>query len=388
MNPNEIFNRIVSTLSRWTVVVADRIRVSRGRLLVIAVMLLVLSFGALAYALRDRAPDPALAGMGPEEEAPAVNIQQRALDGVLVDASSTHLLPIGVMVENSPDAWPLQGPAKANLVFEAEVEGGITRFFLVFDASSTVPEIGPVRSARPYFVDWATGLDALYAHVGGSPDALSRIASSASFRDLNEFWNGWAFWRSATRAAPHNVMTRLDLLVQAAGKEEYVPGSFEPWVYIDPPTSTVPETEGSTGERVLPQLRSGQAPESRILVPYQGIFAVEWRYDAETDLYTRYRNESVVRDADGTAVTAKNVVVMLTDAQAVDELGRLDLRTTGRGKAIIASAGGARIAEWVRVAGQHIRFEGIDGSDVAFRRGTTWISVLTSSSAFDKVLAE
>ena len=72
----------------------------------------------------------------------------RLLDGVeIADASSTRLLPLGVMVENSSEAWPLAGVANANVVFEAPVEGSITRFFLLFDPATESGDIGPVRSA-------------------------------------------------------------------------------------------------------------------------------------------------------------------------------------------------------------------------------------------------
>ena len=133
----------------------------------------------------------------------------RMLDGVQVPFEEAALQPFAVMVENSPDAWPLAGLAKANLVIEAPVEGSITRFLAVIDATTTVDQIGPVRSARPYFVDFANGLQAVYAHVGGSPEALSLIHVLSSFRNLDEFSSGKYFWRSSKRAMPHNTYTEL-----------------------------------------------------------------------------------------------------------------------------------------------------------------------------------
>ncbi|MEN9558330.1 MAG: hypothetical protein RL141_699 [Candidatus Parcubacteria bacterium] len=325
--------------------------------------LMMLSVAMLVYALQDRTPTDA-AVSGEEETVVLENQHERALDGVLVHVSSTHLLPVGVMVENSTDAWPLQGPAKAQLVFEAPVEGSITRFFLVFDASSTVAEIGPVRSARPYYVEWANGLDALYAHVGGSPDALDLVGSFEGFRDLNEFFNGWAFWRSPSRIAPHNVMTRMDLLLQAAERKKFTAGSFEPWTYGDAPTST-------------------EVTVGNIVVPYQGAYGARWVYDAATGLYTRhYATGGIVRDADGTPVTATNVVILRTDATVLDGVGRLKLRTTGTGSAQVFTRGGMRTVEWTRTQGSHMQFAGVDGTDVLFSRGTTWISAVTDGDAF------
>ncbi len=334
-----------------------------------ALALVVLSIGLLAMALNGKAPiAPALLGISDTPE--SVDGRERALDGVLVDPSAAHLMPLGVMVENSADAWPLSGPAKANLVFEAPVEGSITRFFLLFDAATTVSEIGPVRSARPYFVEWANGLSAFYGHVGGSPDALDLIASLNGFRDVNEFYKGWAFWRASNRTAPHNVMTRTDLLLQIAEKKEFEIGSFDAWTYED---------------KDLP----AEAAVDTLNVPYQGTYAAHWSYDVETGLYTRHDwNWSIVRDADGTPVTATNVVLILTDATVLDDVGRLKLRTTGSGKALIAHRGEVREAIWSRDTGKHIQFSGVDGSETAFARGTTWISTVTNADAFGTILSE
>lgn len=377
MTFSERLNAFIESLSRGSGALVTRVTKSWKAVTIIAVLLVGSSIAFLVYALQE--PHPPKPVETPVEEPVAtstVNLLERGLDGMLVDASSTHLMPIGVMVENSVDAWPLQGPAKANLVFEAPVEGSITRFFLVFDASSTVSEIGPVRSARPYFVDWADGLDAMYTHVGGSPEALDKIVAIKGFRDLNEFWNGWAFWRSAKRIAPHNVLTSMELLRKAAERKTFVTGSFTPWRYMDPATSTEPVV----GEADKP------VDVEKIVVPYEGMYAAEWRYDAEADEYIRYRAGSILKDADGTPTRVKNVVVMLSDMQVLDDVGRLKIRTTGSGKAWVFSAGGKREATWSRTTGEHIRFEGIDGSDVFFARGKTWISTVTSQAAFDKVL--
>lgn len=371
MTPAERVHKLMERISGAASALVNGATRSWKVLAIIVVLLVGSSIAFLVYALQDVQPQaPPVVESPVETPTSTVNLLERALDGVLTDASSTHLLPIGVMVENSADAWPLQGPAKANLVYEAPAEGSITRFFLVFDASSTIAEIGPVRSARPYYVDWADGLEAVYVHVGGSPDALTQINATPGFRDLNEFFNGWAFWRSAKRAAPHNVFTRTELLLQAADRKHYAPGSFTAWHYADA-TSTKPTAE-----------------VTRIAVPYDGMYAVEWRYDAETNEYIRFRNGSIVRDADGTETRVKNAVVLLTDSQVLDDVGRLKVRTTGRGKAWVFNNGTKREASWIRSAGDHIRFEGLDGADILFERGKTWISVITNADAFAKVLPE
>jgi len=149
-----------------------------------------------------------------EEPAPVFKFY-RLLDGVGVEDESKVNPPIfAVQVENMVDARPLSGISKANLVYEAISEAGITRLLALYVKDNSVSEIGPVRSARPYYIDWASEYGALYAHSGGSPEAL-RVVSDYDVLDLNEFSNGKYFWRSKSRYAPHNLYTSVELLGEA-----------------------------------------------------------------------------------------------------------------------------------------------------------------------------
>ena len=80
--------------------------------------------------------------------------------------------PLLVMVENHEEARPQSGLSSADIVYETVAEGGITRFMGIYycDAQSHEIIVGPVRSARTYFLDWASeyGNNPLYAHVGGA----------------------------------------------------------------------------------------------------------------------------------------------------------------------------------------------------------------------------
>ncbi len=289
----------------------------------------------------------------------------RFLDGTKVAPDQANLQPYAVMVENSPDARPLSGVAEANLVIEAPVEGGITRFMLVFDATTTVDQIGPVRSARPYFVEFADALKAVYAHVGGSADALSNISQMSKFRNLDEMANGKFFWRSAKRLAPHNAYTRTDLLQQADQAKSWTTATFTPWTYLDQPTTS---TDFGT--------------VAQVSVPYGGTFSDAWTFDPTTDSYARYQAGTRQQDADGAAVSAKNIVVILTEEKVLDDHGRLQVRTTGSGKAMLFRDGQQQEVTWHRATGEWFRFESIDGSDVLFEPGKTWMSIVTSPSEF------
>ncbi len=287
----------------------------------------------------------------------------RRLDGVRVPRGQEALLPFAVMVENSPDARPLSGISQANLVVEAPVEGGITRFMAVYDATTTMDQVGPVRSARPYYVELADALHAVYAHVGGSPDALARIASLSGFRNLDEFSNGSSFWRASNRFAPHNAYTNSERLAAAAARLSWEPVAFTPWRYL----STTGTDRGDVSD---------------IRIPYGGSFTASWSYDASVNRYVRFQAGARQKDADGTVVSSTNVLVLRTEAQVLDDYGRLQLRTTGSGKGVLFRDGKRFDLTWRRAAGQWFSFESIDGGEILFQPGSTWISFVTSPEEF------
>ena len=157
----------------------------------------------------------------------------RLIDGVAVEDETKINPPLfAVQVENMVDARPLSGVARANLVYETLAEAGITRLLAIYTADDTVSEIGPVRSARAYYVDWASEFGALYAHSGGSPEALSLIPNY-NVLDLNEFANGRFFWRSSSRYAPHNLYTSTELLNSAFTAKNGAAENFTPWLFKD-----------------------------------------------------------------------------------------------------------------------------------------------------------
>lgn len=289
----------------------------------------------------------------------------RRLDGILVSSEEANLAPWAVMIENHPDSRPLSGLSQASVVIEAPVEGGITRFIALYPATSTYSEIGPVRSARPYFVDWADGWNAPYFHVGGSPEALGKIASLVSFADVNEFTYGSSFWRDRRRFAPHNTYTNGELM-QAIVSRTGVASSTLPiaWHFQDSVTST------------------DRGDVKSISVPYGGTFNVIWIYDAERGVYQRKQAGVFQKDRDGSPVEAENIIVLKSESQVLDSVGRLRLRTVGSGEALAYRDGKKIPIRWSRSVGEVIRFEGDGGSEFLLTRGRTWIEVVTDDRIF------
>ncbi len=291
----------------------------------------------------------------------------RHLDGLPVSPEEAARAPWAFMIDHQVDARPPFGVAFASLVIESPVEGGITRLMALFAPTSTLHQIGPIRSARPYFVDWAEGWRAVYAHVGGSPEALTRIATLGDrFHDANEMANGAAFWRDATQVAPHNAMTNGEQMQTLADHKGFASSTLSVvWHFLE---------NGATSTML-----GGVA---RISIPYGGSYNVVWKLDKESGLYVRSVAGRKAVDHDGTSIQSTNVVVIKTDARILDEKGRLRLRTTGSGDAIAYRDGNKFVLRWRRTPGEPMRFETVDGNEYLFRSGKTWIEVTTDDITF------
>ena len=133
--------------------------------------------------------------------------------------------PLGVMVENHVDARPTIGLSRADVVYEAVAEGGITRFLVVY-LCQDAGDIAPIRSARTYFLDWVSEYGAAYAHVGGAntpgpANALGQIRDYG-IKDMDQFGIGFpTYWRGTDKLAPHNVHSTTKKLWDAAEARKF-----------------------------------------------------------------------------------------------------------------------------------------------------------------------
>ncbi len=296
---------------------------------------------------------------------PPDNRVPRHIDGVLVEPGAENIYPVGVMIDNHSDAWPQAGLAHANLVIEAEAEGGITRYLAFFASSDSPEKIGPIRSARPYFMEWARELSALYTHVGGSPAALAEM-NVENVLHINEFYQGEYFWRSDDKLAPHNVYTSSENLYKYLDAKNLNEGKYFGWQFKD---------EAGTAARPA---------SSTIAIGYRlKGYNVEWRYDNDSNTYSRYVGGDRHLDADGTPIMAKNVIIQVIPAEVIDNELRLEMNTVGTGTAAVCLDGECHNATWQKNSvAERTRFYE-DGNEAVFDRGTTWIEVVRPEITLD-----
>lgn len=308
--------------------------------------------------------------------------------------------PLAVMIENHPDARPHSGLSDADIVFEAIAEGGVTRFMAMFYCGvqkyDTV--IAPVRSARTYFVNWASGFNyPLYVHVGGAnlPGPANALGQIGEYgwnleNDLNQFSIGYpTFVRNATRvgrevATEHTMETTSELLWEVAEDRD--------WTNIAPKRTIGRKSVGGddwndtykgwTYQDEVPK------PGTVTKISYEfwedwTEYAVEWQYVAETNTYKRVLAGQPHIDLNNDKqIEASNVIVLLTTEKGpIDELKHMLYTTEGTGNALIFFNGDLVKATWSKPTREsELTFTDRKGDEIKLARGLTWISVADTSA--------
>jgi hypothetical protein len=285
------------------------------------------------------------------------------LTGLLVDPSVNDRPVTAVMIENSIDARPQSGLDQAGVVFEAIAEGGVTRFMALFQ-DSTPDYIGPVRSARPYYLQWLLGFDAAYAHVGGSPDGLADI-SAWHVKDLNEFYNDTSYQRISTRYAPHNVYTSIANLNALEARKGFSKSNYTGFTRKAEAPSKIPTTIS-------------------INIKFSG-FYYDSHYDYDTTTNTYKRSESgtphmeLHKDGSQTQIAPKVIVAMIVPEHngALDSSGAYyaDYAAVGSGQIVVFQDGATQTGTWTKNSNTNqISFTDITGKPLAFNVGQTWVA--------------
>jgi hypothetical protein len=284
------------------------------------------------------------------------------LTGVEVATEELAARPVtGVMIENSPDARPQSGLTDAGVVYEAIAEGGITRFLAVYQESQA-NYIGPVRSARPYYLDFIAPYDAGYAHVGGSPQALSDI-KTLGIKDLDQFYNGDYYVRVSDRYAPHNVYTGFDKLDKLNKSKGYTSSKFT----------------GFVRKPDVAQTPTAKTIDFSISSP---LYSPRYEYDASSNTYKRFQDGEPHIDQKTKAQIAPKVVIALVMDKNYDPDGyHTDYKTVGSGKMYVFQDGIVSEGTWQKSDRKtQFVFTDKNGLPMKLNAGQTWISLVANQS--------
>ncbi len=320
-------------------------------------------------------PSPTPAPTPTPTPKPTPILVRAALTGRLVAPRDAAQHPIALMIDDAPAARPQSGFNAASIVWQAPAEGGTPRYMMVFQ-DQMPKDVGPVRSARDYFITWAAEWKAVYGHVGGSPQALATLRAKGNGQlvyNADEFrWGGTYYRRIRTRSAPHNVFSDAKSLRVMATR---VGAKNTP---LDEPLKAV--------WRFRADAPLAERPSGGIIRVSYRLNKIEYRYDRATNTYLRGVSgaKKQIDPVDGKQVAPKNVVIMMVSFGPLNDGSnkhRLEARNVGTGKAWIATNGRTIVGTWKKasVAGP-TRFYDKDGKAVLLTIGQTFIQVMPLGS--------
>ncbi len=298
--------------------------------------------------------------------------------------------PLGVMIENHQEARPQSGLSSADVVYEAVAEGGITRFLAIYYCKDA-PYIGPIRSARIYFIKILEGYGnyPLYAHVGGAntpgpADALGYIKTMDwhLYNDLNQFSVPFPyFWRDYERlpgrVTEHTVYSSTSKLWQFAKDKRGLTNIDEKGVSWDKNFIS-----WKFKDDALPQERGGvEKIDFGFWTTFASQYSVVWSYAKGRNTYLRINGGQPHLDKNtGKQLETKNVVIIFAQESPANdgyEGGHLLYNLTGEGEALVFQDGKVLSALWRREDNKElIRFYDKSGKEIRMVRGQVFVEIL------------
>jgi hypothetical protein len=298
-----------------------------------------------------------------EDFALLLRSQPSRLNGEPIRQADSRGQAMAVVIENyTPIRGQQDGLEEAAIVYEALAEGGITRFLAIYDGGP-VEHIGPVRSARPYFISYASEYRAPFVHVGGSAAALGNLRNNFRVLNIDEFSDAQTVWRDKRYTAPHNAFTSTTAILKRLEKSKYyVPMMEDRFQFKD--------TDPDSGDIHLIKIDFSITP-----------YAVKYEYDPSDHRYTRFNGGTEHHQ-----IKPSNIVVQFVDTKILDSEGRLFVQTHGAGKALVFRDGKVIEGTWQKDASINsknqaaseswTKFFDKNGKEIELNKGQVWIEVV------------
>lgn len=333
--------------------------------LIIFVLLLVMVAVVGGFWLMKKDDSASTPDLPPEQQ---VVEETTPFTGELMDLT-TMGRPVMAIVNNHPDARPQTGLAEADIVFEMIAEFNITRFVALYQ-SEFPNKVGPIRSARDYFVKLATAYDAFFVAHGYSPDAKEMLDSGKVDHVNGIQHDGTLFQRSFDRVAPHNsyiTMSNIEKAMNDIGAFTEYRGQ-SPYYFYD-------SSENDKLEE--------QALSIKVAYGTNKLFLNAYTYDSQSKLYSRASGGVPTVDKETSeTITVSNVLVFEAQHETIDSKGRQSIDLSSGGAALLFQAGGVREIEWKSINGMLVPFQ--DGEVVKLMPGKTWIHIVPATPGIEQ----
>lgn len=312
----------------------------------------------------------------PTPTEPVLGSEINPLTGLaLPEGSDAAQRPVAVMLNNIRKALPQQGNSQADIIYEVLAEGGITRMLGVYQSMDGVGEVGSVRSSRPYYLELALGLDAIYLHAGGSEDAYANITKwnvtaldcvrTTAYSDI--------FWRDPGRLKnngyEHSVLTSGEAIMRSFPnydfRKDHEEGFSLPYTFTE---------DGTPG---------GGVDANVVRVPFSKVKTGVFIYDAEKNKYlVEEYGQPLVDGNNGEQVAVTNVVTIQASCKTIDDYGRLRVDLSGyNGNGWFACGGKMVEITWEKKdLNSPITYALTDGTSVVFGQGNSYVNIIPLSN--------
>lgn len=271
--------------------------------------------------------------------------------------------PVAVMIDNDGSAaWPHAGLSEAYLLYEMHVEGNATRIMAFFNNTDTA-KIGPVRSSRHYFLDYAMEHDAIYVHYGYSPKAMEDIPAlgvnninGVEGADANTFWREEKY-----KGDYHSAFTSMELINKQIAAHKYRTEREKAPLKFN---TKAQDIDGKSAKKVAYQ--------------YAGFYRAGFEYDEESGTYKRYMNGADHKLQEGTGWKVKNIILMhVKNYPLGDGSERQQLDTVGSGKGYYVTQGKYIPVTWEKPSRTAATvYKNEKGEEITLNPGQTWIMII------------
>ena len=281
--------------------------------------------------------------------------------------------PIAFMIDNNTNAQPQASLNSTYMVYEIIVEGNESRLMALFKGQDC-DSVGPIRSSRHYFLDYAMENDAIYAHLGMSPQADEQMKTFGINNINGQAYDTGAartatslYWRATHKKAPHNAYTNIPSIKQIAQSKGYSLTSEQDSVlnYVE--------------KEVVLDGENAQVANT-ITIPYSSGHKVRYEYNEETGRYTRYSKGRLMKDeVTGESVTTKNLIVTFAENYTLNDgenKGRQDVVTVGSLDGYYITNGKAiKIKCNKESRSAQTQYVDLEGNEIEVNDGNTWVNI-------------
>ncbi len=289
------------------------------------------------------------------------------LTGEYVSSDRAEKRPVALMYNNIINAIPHSGLSNADIIYEAPVEGSITRLMGIFDNYSKLKKMGSVRSSRIYYCYFALEWDAIYCHFGQSKYALDFLKSD-HIDNVSSFNAGNYFFRTSDRVAPHNCFTsgeQINKAIEQLGYKKKYDKDYQGHFKFAEYGKTLDLTSSKAASKVEIGYRINQ--------PW-------FEYNTEDGQYYRFQyGDKHIDDQNNKQLHCSNIIIQFVNATLYPDNKSLDITLTGSGNGWFITRGKAEKITWKKeqAEGQTKYFDK-SGEEITLNTGKTWICMVQS----------